>query len=124
MIVVVLSAVPVGLRGLMTRWLLEVAPGVFVGHLPARVRDLIWDRIVEMVGSGRALMIHSTTGEQRLAFKVHGHDWVPEDHDGIHLMRRPSGTGSAPAKPPPEGWSIASRRRRFGRGLPRGEKAE
>ncbi len=120
MIVIVLTAVPIGLRGLMTRWLLEVAPGVFVGHLPARARDLLWDRIVEMAGSGRAMMIHSTTGEQRLAFKVHGHDWVPTDHEGIQLMLRPSGQGSS-QRPPPERWSIASRRRRFGGRLPRAE---
>ena len=32
MVVLVLSAAPASLRGSMTRWLLEVSPGVFVGH--------------------------------------------------------------------------------------------
>ena len=38
MVVIVLTACPVGLRGDLTRWLLEIAPGVFVGHIDARMR--------------------------------------------------------------------------------------
>ncbi|WP_080627869.1 type I-E CRISPR-associated endoribonuclease Cas2e [Mycobacterium canetti] len=86
--VVVLTAVPPGLRGHLTRWLLEISPGVFVGHISARVRELMWQRIVEFVTDGRALMVYTARNEQRLAFKVHGHDWVPVDYDGISLMRR------------------------------------
>lgn len=86
---IVLTAVPPGLRGHLTRWLLEIAPGVFVGFASARVRNYMWDRIVEFADTGRALMVHATRGEQRLAFKVHCHDWTPEDHDGITLIRRP-----------------------------------
>lgn len=112
-----LSACPVGLRGHVTRWLLEIAPGVFVGQVPARVRDLLWDITKEHIGSGRAILVHSTSGEQRLAFKVHGHEWVPTDFDGIQLMLRPAPSAEANAvsggvKPPPN-WSKASRRRRF-----------
>ena len=41
MIVVVLSACPTGLRGDLTRWLLEVSPGTFVGNVSAKVRDAL-----------------------------------------------------------------------------------
>lgn len=115
MIVIVLSACPPGLRGHLTRWMLEVNPGVFVGHLPARVRDELWDRTMDLIGKGRALMVHTTDGEQRLSFRTHGHEWEPQDHDGILLMRRPPpGAALGQRKPPPENWSIAARRRRFG----------
>lgn len=97
MTVVVLTAVPPGLRGHLTRWLLEISPGVFVGHLPARVRERMWYRIVEFVDDGRALMVHSVQGEQRLAFQVHGHDWTPVDYDGITLMRRQTDPDYLPA---------------------------
>ena len=103
MTVVVLTAVPPGLRGHLTRWLLEISPGVFVGHVSARVRELMWARIVEFVVDGRALMVHSTRGEQRLAFAVHGHDWTPVDFDRITLMRRqtvPDYIPATPAAPP------------------------
>ena len=46
MVVVVLTACPTGLRGDLTRWLFEVAPGVFVGHVSARIRERLWERIV------------------------------------------------------------------------------
>lgn len=88
MTIVVLTAVPPGLRGHLTRWLLEISPGVFVGNISPRVRDLMWQRIVEFVAEGRAIMVHSAHNEQRLAFQVHGHDWTPIDHDGLMLMRR------------------------------------
>lgn len=100
MTVVILTAVPPGLRGHLTRWLLELSPGVFVGHVSARVRELIWERIVEFVDEGRALMVHSVRGEQRLAFHVHGHDWTPVDYDGITLMRRQTVPDYVPANQP------------------------
>lgn len=67
MIVVVLTACPVGLRGDLTRWLLEIAPGVFVGHVTARVRERLWERIVELVKGGRAIMVYSARNEQHLS---------------------------------------------------------
>lgn len=95
MTVLVLTAVPPSLRGVLTRWLFEIAPGVFVGHVSVRVRDLLWERVVDGVGRGRAILVHSARNEQRLAFRVHGHDWTPVDFDGLELMLRP-GEGEAP----------------------------
>lgn len=111
MLVLVLTACPAGLRGHLTRWLLEVSPGVFVGHTTPRVRDLMWERVVELAKDGRAIMIYSARGEQRLAFKVHRHDWRPVDVDGISLMLRPTENSK---KAPPQlraGWSNASKSR-------------
>jgi CRISPR-associated protein Cas2 len=116
--VIVVAACPAGLRGHLTRWLLEISPGVFVGKIPARVRDLMWERVVDMVRSGRAIMVHSANNEQGLAFAVHEHDWTPTDVDGITLMLRPDRSTRPDddnAKPSRAGWSNASKRRRFGR---------
>ena len=59
MTVLVLTACPADLRGHLTRWLLEISPGVFVGHVPARVRDALWDRVIEMRRDGRAILVLS-----------------------------------------------------------------
>ncbi|MGV7354126.1 type I-E CRISPR-associated endoribonuclease Cas2e [Mycobacterium kansasii] len=88
MTILILTAVPPGLRGHLTRWLLELSPGVFVGHISARVRELMWQRVTEYIHDGRALMVHTARNEQRLVFAAHGHDWTPVDYDGISLMRR------------------------------------
>jgi CRISPR-associated protein Cas2 len=44
---------------------------VFVGRISARVRDLLWQRTVDMVKTGRAIMVFSANNEQGLDFKVH-----------------------------------------------------
>lgn len=116
MIVIVVTACPAGLRGHLTRWLMEIAPGVFVGRASARVRVLLWQRVVEMVKSGRALMVYNARNEQGMAFEVHEHDWEPTDFDGLTLMMRPNERGvGEPSGKRTEGWSAAARRRRFGR---------
>lgn len=115
MIVLVLTACPEGLRGHLTRWLMEVSAGVFVGHVSARVREELWLRVIELVGTGRALMAHSARNEQRLEIRTHGHHWEPEDVEGITLMRRPPGAESPDAPPRQAGWSAAGRRRRYSR---------
>lgn len=115
MTVIVVAACPVGLRGHLTRWLLEISPGVFVGKVTARVRTLMWRRVVDMVKNGRAIMVYGADNEQGLAFEVHSHDWIPVDFEGIHLMLRPATT--SPGKPSPDrttGWSNISKRRRYG----------
>lgn len=108
MTVVVLTAVPVGLRGHLTRWLLEISPGVFVGHLSARVRELMWERVLEFVDEGRALMVYAVGGEQRLAFEVHGHDWTPVDYDGVTLMLRQTVPDYVPARRPSRAQEASS----------------
>ena len=118
MVVLVLSACPAGLRGHLTRWLLEISAGVFVGHVSARVRDLLWLNVCELTSGGRALMVFSVPGEQRMDFRVHNHHWTPTDFDGLTLMMRPSSevTPAVTEDPPAAGWSAASKRRKFGRG--------
>ena len=89
MTVVVLVAVPVGLRGHLTRWLLEISPGVFVGRVTSRVRDHLWERVCKHVGDdGHAVMVHAARNEQALMFRVLGGSWQPVDLDGLMLVQR------------------------------------
>ncbi|MGQ0841636.1 type I-E CRISPR-associated endoribonuclease Cas2e [Actinokineospora sp.] len=112
MTVIVVAACPIGLRGHLTRWLLEISPGVFVGKVSARVRILMWERVIEMVKNGRAIMVYGADNEQGLAFEVHAHEWLPIDFEGINLMLRPDKTERDPTRK--TGWSNAGKRRRFG----------
>lgn len=90
MIVVSLTNCPPRLRGDLTKWLLELNTGVYVGNVSARVRDELWQRICEYVRDGRATMVFSTNNEQGMDFRVHNTTWIPTDFDGIQLMLRPS----------------------------------
>ena len=109
MMVLVVTACPAGLRGDLTKWLLEISPGVFVGRPSARIRDLLWERFLLLCKDGRAILVHSSDNEQGLEFKVHRHDWEPVDFEGVTLMRR----GAAPSKAQRRtGWSAARNARR------------
>ncbi|MDR0917356.1 MAG: type I-E CRISPR-associated endoribonuclease Cas2e [Oscillospiraceae bacterium] len=90
MIVVTLTDCPPSLRGDLTKWLLEINAGVFVGKVSARVRDNLWKRITKNAKSGRATMVYSAANEQGLDFKCLNSDWEPIDFDGIKLIMRPS----------------------------------
>ncbi|MGH3496004.1 MAG: type I-E CRISPR-associated endoribonuclease Cas2e [Nocardioidaceae bacterium] len=109
MVVLVLTACPAGLRGHLTRWLLEISPGVFVGQISHRVRELMWLRVLELCKDGKAIMIHQADTEQGLQYRFHRHDWIPEDFDGVWLMRRPSEYAGVPALR--RGWSSVGRMR-------------
>ncbi|MGW0505748.1 type I-E CRISPR-associated endoribonuclease Cas2e [Micromonospora sp. NPDC003241] len=117
MTVIILTACPEGLRGHLTQWLLEISAGVYVGHVNTRIRQRLWAKVVEMAGPGRALLVYQQQGEQRLTFEVHDHHWEPVDLDGVTMMRRPTERRTYnPATA--QGWSKASKRRRFGRKQP------
>jgi CRISPR-associated protein Cas2 len=117
--VIILTNCPAGLRGFLTRWLLEISPGVFIGSPSARVREILWFEVKQYSGQGRALLVHQTNNEQGFTFDTHDHTWQPVDHEGVTLIRRPNPNTPQPAPerrdPPKQGWSKAAKRRRFGK---------
>lgn len=107
MVVLVLTSCPAGLRGHLTRWLMEISPGVFVGRVSARVRELMWGRVLELAKDGRAIMVFEADNEQGMDVRLHRHDWEPVDIDGLWLIRRPAEPSTVPALRP--GWSSVGR---------------
>lgn len=91
MIVVVLTKVPPGLRGDLTRWLLEVAPGVFAGKVSRRVRDRLWQRVIAGISGGSAvLVVNAPRREQGFEILTAGDGrWKPADFEGLTVMLRP-----------------------------------
>lgn len=90
MVIMVVERVTPGLKGELTRWMLEPKPGVFVGTLSAIVRDRLWERICQRLGDGGAMLIHNTDNEQGFAIKLEGNPSRSViDFDGISLIRIP-----------------------------------
>lgn len=110
MIILTMTDCPIGLRGDLTKWLLEINPGVFVGQVSARVRDRLWERVTDTIKDGRATMVFNTNNEQRLDFRVHNSSWEPIDFDGIKLMLRPSPSRTRRLGASRLGFSKASKR--------------
>lgn len=87
MVVMVLERVPRGLRGELTRWLLEVHPGVVVGRASAMVRELLWEKAVTKARKGRCAMAYSTNSEQGFEVRLFGYeDRLVRDFDGLQLV--------------------------------------
>lgn len=80
---------PPRLRGDLSKWLLEISTGVYVGQLTGRVRDAVWARVCKNLKGGRAVMVYNTNNEQHMDFRVHNTSWEPVDFDGLWLIRRP-----------------------------------
>lgn len=90
MMVLVLERVPAGVRGELTRWLLEPRAGVFVGRVSAMVRDRLWERVCRGVKEGAAVLVYSADTEQGFALRVHGDPRrAVVDFDGLALIRTP-----------------------------------
>ena len=85
MVVVTLTDCPPKLRGDLTKWLMEINTGVYVGKVSARIREILWTRICENLSQGRATMVYNTNNEQG----IHNSSWKPVDFDGIQLVMRP-----------------------------------
>ena len=89
MIVICISDAPPSLRGDLSKWLIEINVGVYVGRVSARVREELWKRVVKSVKAGRATMVYRAQNEQGMAFRVHNSEWLPIDFDGLKLMLHP-----------------------------------
>jgi CRISPR-associated protein Cas2 len=89
--VIVLERVPVGVRGELTRWMLELQAGVFVGSLSAMVRDTLWEYICDQMREGAGFLVYSTNSEQGFAVRSCGRtDRRLVSIEGLTLVQIPS----------------------------------
>ncbi len=72
MVVIIIENSPPRLRGELSRWLFEPAPGVYIGHLTARVRDRLWERCCRDIRNGGVVQAWDTNNEQRFQMRTYG----------------------------------------------------
>ncbi len=90
MVVLVVERVTPSLRGKLTRWMLEVRAGVYVGTLSAAVRDRLWDLVVRGLRGGAGVMACSDNSEQGFRLLVAGDPRRQVvDFDGLQLVKQP-----------------------------------
>ena len=87
MVVVVLERVPPSLRGYLSRWMLEIQSGTYVGDLGRRVRESLWEEVCCSLNAGSAFIVYSTDTEQGFFCEFWG---LPSrrlrDFDGLQLV--------------------------------------
>lgn len=87
MTVIVMECAPESVRGELTRWFLELKPGVFVGNVNVRIRELLWKRICETDAATGCVMVFSASNEQGFEMKVFGDPKRKViDFEGIQLI--------------------------------------
>lgn len=88
--VITMTNCPLSLRGDLTKWMQEIASGVYVGNFNSRVREELWKRIEDSVGNGTATISFSSRNEIGYDFKtIHSHRKVVYS-DGLPLVRIPT----------------------------------
>lgn len=88
MTVIIVSRVTPGLRGRLTRWMLQVHPGVFLGTLSARVREKLWALVSGSRRTGACLMIARAANEQGFTLTTSGETKRElADFDGLSFIR-------------------------------------
>ncbi|MDO4671133.1 MAG: type I-E CRISPR-associated endoribonuclease Cas2e [Aerococcus sp.] len=70
MIVITLKNCPNALRGDLTLWLQEIATGVYVGDVSARIREELWQRVTKHSAVGEATLSYSIDNEQHYTFRT------------------------------------------------------
>ncbi len=96
MLLMVLEKVPPSLRGELTRWLIEVHTGVYIGDVSALVRDRLWDKCSHRRGKqGGVIQVWSTNTEQGFGLRASGLTARQiVDYDGLKLVRVPAETSA------------------------------
>jgi CRISPR-associated protein Cas2 len=72
MLVVVLENAPPRLRGRLSLWLAELRAGVYVGAYSTRMRERIWDEVLQLLGGGSAVMAWSAQTDSGFEFQTAG----------------------------------------------------
>jgi len=87
MVVMILEKVPAALRGELTRWLMEVKKGVYIGHISALVRDKLWEKCSNSRRNGAVFQAWSTNNEQHFNLRLVGcPNRAVRDWEGLLLV--------------------------------------
>jgi CRISPR-associated protein Cas2 len=78
------------LRGDLTKWMQEIATGVYIGNFSARVREKLWSRVTGTVGDGEATMSFAYRNEIGYQFVTWNTRRESIDCEGIPLVLLPA----------------------------------
>jgi CRISPR-associated protein Cas2 len=105
LMVLAVTAVPPSVRGAISRWLIEAAPGLYLGSVSARVRDELWVAVADVIGDGAAVCAFPDDSEQGYRLRTAGERRRETvDFDGLTLVKfRAPSQGPAQALSADEG---------------------
>ena len=86
MMVLIVERVPASLRGDLSRWLVEIGTGLFVGRVSALVREALWERAVKRAEGGSVILVWRANNEQGFDLQYHNPKGrIPIRREGVWL---------------------------------------
>lgn len=84
--VITVKNAPMSLKGDLTKWMQEIATGVYIGNFNSRVREKLWLRVKEKIGRGEATLSYYYRNEMGYDFDTINTAQQLIDYDGIPLV--------------------------------------
>lgn len=90
----ILEKLPRKWRGVLSRWLTEVRPGVFLGNPNQRIRDELWKKVTDRPAVGYVLQVWSSRHPQGFDYRQYGTSKrMLQDFEGLGLVALACKTG-------------------------------
>lgn len=89
MTVITVSSAPPSLRGDLTKWMQEIATGVYIGNFNSKIREQLWERVKRDIKGGQATLSYRYRNELGYLFETYQTHRQPIDYDGIQLVLFP-----------------------------------
>lgn len=83
---ITLTRVTNSLRGDLTKWMQEIATGVYIGNFNVKVREKLWQRIQENIGDGEVTISYAYRNEIGYKFETINTQREAIDLEGLPLV--------------------------------------
>lgn len=88
--IITLKSVPNSLRGDLTKWMQEIATGVYIGNFNSKVRENLWKRVKESIKEGEATLSYASRNEIGYYFETINTNREVIELDGIPVVMIPA----------------------------------
>lgn len=107
-IITLRKAVP-SLRGDLSKWMQEIATGVYVGNFNSKIREELWERVKESIGNGEATLSYACRNEIGYNFETTNTERQVYNFEGIPLVYFPKKINDKETNTPKNNYSNASK---------------
>lgn len=113
MVIFILILGPESTKGVLSRYLMEISSGVFIGNIKANIREELWDFARDNMGKGSLIMAYSDNsimGHQIRTQNINRRSI--KSLDGVDLIYIENLINTNEKEPQKSGWSKQSKQLR------------
>lgn len=110
--IITLKRATPSLRGDLSKWMQEIATGVYIGNFNSRIREFLWERVMDSVGDGEATLTYASRNEIGYEFRTLNTSQQVIYYDGLPLVFYPSGEEKTRDDEVKHGFSLTAKMRK------------